>query len=194
MIGRFFSTQDAEGRLYKFYRPRPSTTQNDNKTRFPPQNSDPKKSGEGKKTHDRSFKTSCCIVGRGTHREAMKREEEEESFSSSSCMHKIFSLPSLPRKPLSLLIYTWLTMAWLPRRQWRRRGVSLEKLYCTECVTNFLTLRKIRNVPKWLIFQNAPMDTNIFSLLFSYFELKMTGLRHQTAPIKLSKEKAAKPF
>ncbi len=57
---------------------------------------------------------------------------------------------------------------------------------CTECATNFYSLQKIKITPILLIFHNAPIDTNILSLLFSYFELNLTVLHHRTAPIKLS--------
>ena len=49
-------------------------------------------------------------------------------------------------------------------------------------------------MPKRRIFGYAPIDTNILSLLLSYFELDLAALHHQTALKKLSKEQATKPF
>ncbi len=66
--------------------------------------------------------------------------------------------------------------------------------YTYECATNFYSSRKIKIALKWLIFQSAPIDTNILSLPLSYFKLDLAALHHQTAIIKLSKEQAAKTF
>ncbi len=66
--------------------------------------------------------------------------------------------------------------------------------YCTECATNFYSFEKLKNAPKRCIFENAPINKNIFLWLLPYFELNLTDLRHQSAPIKMSKEQAEKPF
>ncbi len=84
---------------------------------------------------------------------------------------------------------SWLSLCNLEHK---KKGV-LSKT-STVCATNFYPFWKIKITPKRHIFGNAPIDTNILSLPFSYFELNLAALHHQTALIELSKEQAAKSF